>query len=61
MAAPALHVMNDEPSDRSIDPYLDEVSAWQSAGIKKALKSADKGEFVSDKEIEAIFAKYIND
>ena len=37
--------------------YL-EVQAWQIAEIKEGIAEADRGEFATDEEVQAIFAKY---
>lgn len=39
--------------------YL-EVQAWQIAEIKAGIAEADRGEFATDEEVQAIFAKYAN-
>ena len=35
-----------------------EVEAWQIAEIKAGISEADRGEFVSDDEVNAFFAKH---
>ncbi len=43
--------------NQAIDQYLD-LLAWQDERIKKGIKAADAGRFVSDAEMNAIFDKY---
>ncbi len=42
---------------KAIEDYL-ELNAWQIARIKDGIAEADRGEFASDEEVEAVFAKY---
>ncbi len=42
---------------KAIEDYL-ERNAWQIARIKDGIAEADRGEFASDEEVEAVFAKY---
>ena len=41
----------------ALDAYLDQ-QAWQIAEVKAGIAEADRGEFASDQEMQAIFAKY---
>ncbi len=41
----------------AIRAYVD-LNEWQIAQIKAALKEADAGEFVSDKEVEAVVKRW---
>jgi predicted transcriptional regulator len=56
-------IANGQKRDRSfiineaIDNYLD-VYNWQIEHIKKGLKQADNGEFVSEDEIKKTFASF---
>ena len=43
----------------ALDAYLEQQS-WQIAEVNAGLAEADRGEFASDKEMKAIFAKYAN-
>ena len=45
------HILNE-----AVTAYL-EVNDWQVEEIKKALVEADAGDFASEEEVEAIFAK----
>ncbi|WP_376985070.1 CopG family ribbon-helix-helix protein [Bosea sp. R86505] len=42
---------------KAIENYV-ELNAWQIARIKDGIAEADRGEFASDEEVEAVFAKY---
>jgi predicted transcriptional regulator len=42
---------------KAIEDYL-ELNAWQIARIKDGIAEADRGEFASDEEVEAVFSKY---
>jgi len=37
---------------------LPSVQAWQIADIKAGLAEADRGEFATEEEVNAVFAKY---
>lgn len=41
----------------ALDAYL-EQQAWQIAEIKAGLAEADRGEFATEDEVRAVFAKY---
>lgn len=43
--------------NQAIDQLL-ELHAWQEERIKEGIKSADKGRFAADAEMERIFNKY---
>lgn len=43
--------------NEAVDMYI-KAHDWQVAHIKKALRQADKGEFASDDEVKAAFAKW---
>ena len=45
--------------NQAIDAYL-EVHSWQLDHIKEGLRQADAGEFASDEEVAAAFAKWRN-
>jgi predicted transcriptional regulator len=42
---------------KAIESYV-ELNAWQIARIKEGLAEADRGEFATSDEVEAVFAKY---
>ena len=42
---------------KAIENYV-ELNAWQIARIKDGIAEADRGEFATDEEVEAVFAKY---
>ena len=42
---------------KAIEDYL-ELNAWQIARIKDGIAEADRGEFASDEDVEAVFTKY---
>ncbi|MDP3410026.1 CopG family ribbon-helix-helix protein [Bosea sp. (in: a-proteobacteria)] len=42
---------------KAIEDYL-ERNAWQIARIKDGIAEADRGEFASDEDVEAVFTKY---
>lgn len=42
---------------KAIENYV-ELNAWQIARIKQGIAEADRGEFASEEEVEAVFAKY---
>lgn len=42
---------------KAIEDYLAR-NAWQIARIKDGIAEADRGEFASEEEVEAVFAKY---
>ena len=42
---------------RAIQDYV-ELNAWQIRRIKEGLAEADRGDFASDDEVEAVFARY---
>ena len=43
--------------NQAIDAYI-ETHRWQSAHIEEGLRQADAGEFASDDEVAAAFAKW---
>ena len=42
---------------KAIENYV-ELNAWQIAQIKAGIAEADRGEFATPEEVEAVFAKY---
>lgn len=42
---------------KAIESYV-ELNAWQIARIKDGIAEADRGEFATSDEVEAVFAKY---
>ncbi len=42
---------------KAIQDYV-ELNAWQIARIKEGIAEADRGEFATDEEVEAVFRKY---
>jgi RHH-type transcriptional regulator, rel operon repressor / antitoxin RelB len=44
-------------AQEALKQYL-EVQAWQIADIQAALKEADRGEFATQKQVDAFFKKY---
>lgn len=42
---------------KAIENYV-ELNAWQIARIKEGIAEADRGEFATGEEVEAVFAKY---
>ncbi len=42
---------------RAIQDYV-ELNAWQIRRIKDGIADADRGDFASDDEVEAVFARY---
>ena len=55
--AEATHRSKSFLAAEAIERYL-EVEAWQIKEIKQALKEADAGDFVSDKELAKAMKKY---
>ena len=45
--------------NEAIGQYLDLLD-WQEAQIRAGIEEADRGEFASDEEVEAVFAKWRN-
>lgn len=43
----------------ALEAYIDQQN-WQIAEVKAGVEEADRGEFATDEEMEAIFAKYAN-
>lgn len=43
----------------ALEAYISQ-QAWQIAEVKAGIEEADRGEFATDKEMSAIFAKYAN-
>lgn len=43
--------------NQAIEAYI-EIHRWQFAHIEEGLRQADAGEFATDKEVEAAFAKW---
>jgi predicted transcriptional regulator len=43
--------------NRALDLYIAE-QAWQIEEIEKAVAAADRGEFATDEEVEAAFARF---
>ena len=42
---------------KAIEDYV-ALNAWQIARIKEGIAEADRGEFATDEEVEAVFRKY---
>ena len=42
---------------RAIESYLS-LNAWQIAKIEEGVAAADRGDFATDEEVEAVFSKY---
>ena len=42
---------------QALSTYLEEQS-WQTQDIEAALQEADRGDFASEAEVQAVFAKY---
>jgi predicted transcriptional regulator len=42
---------------KAIQDYV-ELNAWQIQRIKEGIAEADRGEFATDEEVEAVFRKY---
>ena len=42
---------------KAIENYI-ELNAWQIERIKQGIAQADRGEFATEEEVEAVFAKY---
>ena len=42
---------------KAIENYI-ELNAWQIVRIKEGIAQADRGEFATEEEVEAVFAKY---
>ena len=42
---------------KAIESYV-ELNAWQIARIKEGIAEADRGEFATPDEVEAVFARY---
>ncbi len=55
--ARATHRDRDAVLTEAIDAYLD-VQRWQVSHIAEGLRQADAGEFASDEEIAAAFARW---
>jgi len=45
--------------NEAIEQFL-ELSDWQEAQILAGIEEADRGEFATEKEVEAVFAKWRN-
>jgi predicted transcriptional regulator len=45
--------------NEAIEQYLDQ-SDWQEAQIRAGIEEADRGEFATEEEVEAVFAKWRN-
>ena len=45
--------------NEAIEQYL-ELSDWQEAQIRAGIEEADRGEFATEEEVEAVFAKWRN-
>ncbi|HSF96122.1 MAG TPA: CopG family transcriptional regulator [Thermohalobaculum sp.] len=43
--------------NEAIERYF-EIEDWQEARIREGISEADRGEFASDDEVEAVFAKW---
>lgn len=42
---------------KAIENYV-ALNAWQIARVREGIAEADRGEFATDEEVEAVFAKY---
>lgn len=42
---------------KAIETYI-ELNSWQIERIKEGIAQADRGEFATEEEVEAVFAKY---
>ena len=42
---------------KAIENYI-ELNVWQIERIKQGIAQADRGEFATEEEVEAVFAKY---
>ena len=42
---------------KAIENYV-ELNTWQIGRIKEGVAAADRGEFATDQEVEAVFARY---
>jgi predicted transcriptional regulator len=40
------------------DPYAAELTEEERADLREALAEAERGEFATDEEVEAVFARY---
>ena len=45
--------------NEAIEQYL-ELNDWQEARIRAGIEEADRGEFATEEEVEAVFAKWRN-
>ena len=45
--------------NEAIEQYL-ELNDWQEAQIRAGIEEADRGEFATEEEVEAVFAKWRN-
>jgi predicted transcriptional regulator len=45
--------------NEAIDRYL-ELNDWQETQIRAGIEQADRGEFATEEEVEAVFAKWRN-
>jgi predicted transcriptional regulator len=45
--------------NEAIDRYL-ELNDWQETQIRVGIEQADRGEFATEEEVEAVFAKWRN-
>jgi len=45
--------------NEALEQYL-ELSDWQEAQIRAGIEEADRGEFATEEEVEAVFAKWRN-
>ena len=45
--------------NEAIEQYLAQLD-WQEAQIRAGIEEADRGEFASEEEVEAVFAKWRN-
>jgi len=43
--------------NEAVEQYL-ELQDWQEAQIRAGIEEADRGEFATDEEVEAVFAKW---
>lgn len=43
--------------NRALEHYI-ALQSWQIAKIEEGIAQADRGEFASDEEVEAVFAKF---
>lgn len=55
--ADATHHSASELAAEAVRGYV-ELNEWQTNEVRQALKEADKGDFATEEEVEAVFAKW---